>query len=357
MRSYLSKIIILISSILFWVCGPCAAAELTPETINHDLNQVYDKYKNLNEGKNASYIPELAKVDPKLFSIVVVTTDGKVYGVGDTGVPFAIESVSKPFVYALALQDNGEASVTSKVGLNQTGMAFNSVLALEEEPQHLGNPLINAGAIQISSLIKGKDEAEKWDRVLALFRDLSEGNPYLGETVYHSEAATNQHNRAIADLLVSYNMLYADPAKTVDLYTKDCSIMVTTRQLGIMGATLANGGRNPMTQKQVLASQYVRDALSEMVVTGLYENSGAWWWQVGLPAKSGVGGGLVAVAPNKMAIAVFSPPLDSAGNSVRAQKVIAELSKKWNLHLLDVNATPQNSKQVAVAVAETHKPV
>ena len=336
MHKYLCKLVILIGTVWCLVCGSSMAAELTPEVINHDLAQVYNRYKNLDEGKNADYIPELAKVNPKLFGIVVVTTDGKVYEVGDTGVPFAIESVSKPFVYALALHDNGEASVTQKVGLNQTGKAFNSVLALEEAPQHLGNPLINAGAIQISSLIKGKNEEEKWDRVLNLFRDLSEGQPYLGQAVYHSEAATNQHNRAIAELLVSYNMLYADPVKTVDLYTKDCSIMVTARQLGIMGASLANGGRNPLTQQQVLQPQYVQDALSEMVVTGLYETSGAWWWQVGLPAKSGVGGGLVAVVPNKMAIAVFSPPLDSAGNSVRAQKVIADLSKKWNLHLLNV---------------------
>jgi glutaminase len=328
-----------LASGLFFAYTACWAGQtISPEQMTRDLKQVYKMYKNLDEGKNADYIPELAKVNPQLFAIVVATADGKIYAIGDAGTPFAIESISKPFVYALALEDNGEDSVTQKIGLNQTGLPFNSVLAIEQQPNHLGNPLVNAGALQTTSLIKGKNSEEKWRRILTLFQALSDGNPYLGEAVYHSETATNIHNRAIAQLLLSYNMMYDDPTQVLDLYTKDCSIMVTTRELAMMGATLANGGRNPFTHQNVLTPQSVQDALSEMVVTGLYENSGAWWWQVGLPAKSGVGGGIIAVVPHQMAIAVFSPPLDSAGNSVRAQKVIAALSKKWELHLLTVQS-------------------
>jgi glutaminase len=233
------------------------------------------------------------------------------------------------------LEDNGETYITDKIGLNATGHPFNSVLAIEERPDHLQNPLVNAGAIQISSTIKGKNSNEKWQRVLAFMQQLSDGKPYLGETVYQSETATNQHNRAIAELLQSYNMMSGDTKEILDLYTRDCSVMVTAKQLAIMGATLANGGINPMSHQRIIAPQYVRDTLSQMVTNGLYETSGAWWWKVGLPAKSGVGGGIIAIVPNKMAIAVFSPPLDKSGNSVRAQAAIEELSRLWKLHMLN----------------------
>ncbi len=298
------------------------------------LKDVYEKYKSLKSGKNADYIPELAKVNPDYFGIAIVTVDGKVFSIGDINVPFAIESISKPFAYALALQDNGEQFITDKIGLNATGHRFNSVLSIEEKPDHLQNPLVNAGAIQVTSTIKGSGSAAKWERVLHLMQDLSDGKPYLGKAVYQSEMATNQHNRAIAELLESYGMMYGDPMDAVDRYTKACSVMVTAKQLALMGATLANGGINPQTHQRVIPARFVQDTLSEMVVNGLYENSGEWWWKVGIPAKSGVGGGILAVVPNKMAIVVFSPPLDEAGNSVRAQAVISELSARWKLHLL-----------------------
>lgn len=305
-----------------------------PNDLKGALSAVYNDYKNITDGKNADYIPELAKVNPALFGIAIVTVKGEVITIGNANVPFAIESISKPFVYALALQDNGEKIITDKVGLNATGHHFNSVIAIEERPDHLQNPLVNAGAIQITSFIKGENSLAKWQKVLDYFKKLSDGKPYLGEAVYQSESATNQHNRAIAELLKSYDMLLGDPADALDRYTKACSVMVTARQLALMGATLANQGLHPLTHQQIISPFFVRDVLSQMVVNGLYENSGAWFWTVGIPAKSGVGGGILAVIPHQMAIVVFSPPLDEAGNSVRAQQVIKALSKRWHLHLL-----------------------
>lgn len=305
-----------------------------PLTMEEVLQDTYKKYKSLKEGKNADYIPELAKVNPNYFAIVIATVDGKIMSVGDADVPFAIESVVKPFLYAQALADNSEQFVSDKVGLNATGERYNSIVAIEQRPDHLQNPLVNAGAIQINSLIKGSSPEDKWQRSLKLIQDLSDGKPTLGHAVYQSETATNQRNRAITELLQVYHMMHGDSMDALDRYTKACSIMVTTKQLAMMGATLANGGINPFTHKQVIAPKYVRDVLSQMVTNGMYDTSGAWWFNVGIPAKSGVGGGIVAVIPNKMAIAAFSPPVDAAGNSVRAQAAIADLSKRWQLHLL-----------------------
>jgi len=222
-------------------------AEMTSAEINQTLTEVYHQYLHTQGGKNADYIPELGQVNPHLFAIVIVTVKGEVYAIGDAKTPFAIESIAKPFTYALALQDNGESLLKNTVGLNQTNHSFNSVAALESSPNHLENPLVNAGAIQVTSMIKGNNSAEKWRRVFNLISDLSkgEGQPYLGEAVYRSEMATNQHNRAIAELLNSYGMITGDHLEAVDRYTKACSIMVTSRQLGLIGATLANKGRQP----------------------------------------------------------------------------------------------------------------
>jgi glutaminase len=312
------------------------AAEAVPavDQINQTLTSEYMKYKNVSGGKNADYIPELAKVDPKLFGIVIMTVDGKMYSIGNSDVPFAIESVSKPFIYALALQDNGEELMTEKVGLNATGHEFNSIKALDDHPNHLQNPLVNAGAILMTSLIKGDDSANKWERALTFFKKLSDDKVFFGNAVYQSEMATNQRNQAIAQLLSSYGLLTGDVHDAVDRYTKACSIMVTAKELAIMGATLANNGVNPITHQQVISPHYVRDVLSQMTISGMYENSGAWWFTVGLPAKSGVSGDIVAVVPGKMAIVVFSPPVDASGNSVRGQEVLTDISKQWKLHLL-----------------------
>lgn len=318
------------------------SANTLPSNIQSTLQTVYQEYKGLQGGKNADYIPELAKVNPDYLGIAVITIDGKVYSAGDADVPFAIESVSKPFVYALALEDNGEKKMVEKVGLNATGKAFNSIMAIEEMPNHIENPLVNAGAIEVTSLIKGKNSEDKWNRVLSFIQSLSDGKPYLGQPVYQSESATNQHNRAIGELLDSYGLMFSEPMDAVDRYTKACSIMVTAKQLALMGATLANGGVNPISHQRIISARYVKDTLSEMTVSGLYENSGAWWFKVGLPSKSGVGGGIMSVVPNKMAIVVFSPPLDSAGNSVRAQAVIEKLADTWHLHLLNTQVTAKS---------------
>jgi glutaminase len=307
---------------------------LDPTSIQSALQETYDEVKMIHGGKNADYIPELAKVNPNYFGITIITVDGTVYSAGNTNIPFAIESVIKPFAYALALKDRGAEFMSKNVGLNATGQKFNSIMAIEQMPNHIQNPLVNAGAIQVASAIKGKTPEEKWNRILSFTQDLSDGNPYLGENVYQSETSTNQHNQAIAKLLQSYDLMFDDPLESLDVYTKECSIMVTAEQLALMGATFANKGMNPLTKKQVIEPEYVQGALSMMTVAGLYENSGEWWFKVGLPAKSGVGGGIVAVLPGKMAIAVFSPPLDDSGNSVRGQAAIEKLSKKLNLHVL-----------------------
>lgn len=302
--------------------------------IQQTITELYQKYLRTTGGKNADYIPVLAKVNPTLFAIAIVKTNGEIISIGNDNISFPLESVVKPFIYAVALQDNGEQTVTEKIGFNATGHKFNSVVAIEERPNHLQNPSVNAGALQATSLIKGKNGEEKWQRILDLVKKSSDGKPILGVEVYQSEAATNQRNRAIAELLSSYQMLLGDPLEAVDIYTKACSILVTAKQLALLGATLANNGVNPMTHEQVIAPKYVQDMLSDMVTNGMYDNSGMWFWKVGLPTKSGVSGGMLAIVPNKMAIVVFSPPLDETGNSVKGQLVIEELSKRWNLHLL-----------------------
>lgn len=302
---------------------------------NTPLTTIYQKYKNVSGGTVAQYIPELAKVNPALFGIAIVTVKGEIETIGDANIPFAIESATKPFVYALALQDNGEKFMADKIGHNATGHKFNSIIAIEERPDHIQNPSVNAGAIQITSYIKGTNGADKWNRVLNIMQQFSDGKIYLGDTVYQSEMATNQRNRAIAELMSSYQLLDGDPIEALDRYTKACSMMVTAKQLAIMGATLANKGVNPITHQQVISGQYARDIVSDMLINGLYDNSGIWFWKVGLPAKSGVSGAILAIVPNKMAIVVFSPPLDEIGNSVKGQLVIEELSRQWKLHLLE----------------------
>lgn len=307
---------------------------LTPAEIKQGLNEAYSKFKNLKAGKNADYIPDLAKVNPGYFGIAIATPDGKIEAIGDADVAFSIQSISKPLIYGLALKDNGEV-INQRVGLNATGQKFNSIEAIEMNPNRVQNPMVNAGAIQVTSFIKGKSSFEKWERALDYVKKLSDGKPYLGESVYLSETSTNLRNQAITRLLDAYRMLGSEPMDALDRYTKACSIMITTKQLSQIGATLANKGVNPISKQKILEPNHVSNVLSQMSVNGLYETSGEWWVNVGIPAKSGVGGGILAVLPNKMAIAVFSPPLDQAGNSVRGQEVVKYLSKKWKLHLLD----------------------
>jgi glutaminase len=310
---------------------------LTPrqQQLRTAVDEAYAKFKGDTKGKNADYIPYLAQVDPNLFGISVVTTDGQAYSVGDVKYAFSIQSISKVFSLALAMDELGADKVFSQVGSEPTGRAFNSVSAVVDMPTHTGNPLVNAGAISTVSMIPAKDANHKWNKILAFYGDAAGEKLTLIDDVYQSEAATNQGNRALAALLLKYERIYADPLESVDVYTKQCSVGVNTAQLGMMGATLANNGKNPVTGKQVIQPENIPHILSTMTVAGLYDGSGGWAWNVGLPAKSGVGGGILAVIPGQGAISVFSPRLDEAGNSVKAQEVISYIANKLHLNLYD----------------------
>ena len=297
------------------------------------VREAYDKFKGDTGGKNADYIPALAQVDSKLFGIAVVSTDNQVATLGDVTFSFSIQSISKVFSQALAMEELGPEKVFEKVGSEPTGRAFNSVFAVADMPTHTGNPYVNAGAISTVSLISGKTADEKWNKILDFYSRVAGEKLTLIDEIYKSEAATNTGNKALSMLLAKYDRIYADPFESVDVYTKQCSVGVNVTQLARMGATLANNGKNPATGEQVIKAESVPYILSTMTMAGLYDGSGGWAWHVGLPAKSGVGGGIVAVVPGKGAIAVFAPPLDEAGNSVKAQKVIAYVARKLDYNV------------------------
>ena len=305
----------------------------TEQAYNAILKQAYDNFKNDTNGKNADYIPVLAQVDSKLYGIAIVTTDGRVYRIGDVDHPFSIQSISKVFTLALVMEEQGAEEVFKKIGSEPTGRPFNSIPAVVDMPTHAGNPYVNAGAIATASLISGGSPDEKWNKLLAFFSKAAGMQLSLLGDVYKSEAATNTGNKAISMLLAKYDRIYADPFDSVDVYTKACSVGVTASQLAAMGATLANNGKNPLTGEQVIKRENVPHILSAMMMAGLYDGSGGWAWHVGIPAKSGVGGGIVAVMPGKGAMAVFAPPLDEAGNSVKAQKAIAYVADQLNMNI------------------------
>ncbi len=296
------------------------------------VKEAYDNFKNDTGGKNADYIPALAQVDSKLYGIAIVTTDGRIYKIGDVDHPFSIQSISKVFTLALAMEERGADEVFKKVGSEPTGRAFNSIPAVVDMPTHAGNPYVNAGAIATASLIRGPAD-EKWNKLLIFYSKAAGTKLSLLEDVYKSEAATNTSNKAISMLLAKYDRIYADPFESVDVYTKACSVGVTAYQLAVMGATLSNNGKNPLTGEQVIKRENVPHILSAMMMAGLYDGSGGWAWNVGIPAKSGVGGGMIAVVPGKGSMAVFAPPLDEAGNSVKAQKAIAYVADKLGINI------------------------
>jgi glutaminase len=303
------------------------------ELVESVVKEAYEKFRNETKGKNADYIPYLAQVDSKLFGIAVVTTDNQVITMGDVKYSFSIQSISKVFTLALAMDELGPEKVFEKIGSEPTGRAFNSVPAVVDMPTHTGNPYVNAGAIATTSLISGSNENDKWNKILDFYGKVAGEKLTLIDEVYKSEAATNTGNKALSMLLAKYDRIYADPFESVDIYTKQCSVGVNASQLARMGATLANNGVNPATGVQVIKREEIPFILASMAMAGLYDTSGAWAWNVGLPAKSGVGGGIVAIAPGKGAIAVFAPPLDEAGNSVKAQEVIDYVAQKLNYNL------------------------
>jgi len=312
---------------------------MTSTDIDEALQQAFEKFKDLKEGKNADYIQELANVDPNIFGIALVTTDGKIHTQGDFNSRVSIQSVSKVFTMARALEDLGAQAIEDKIGVDATGMRFNSIIAVELQKGKEINPLVNPGAIAATSLVSGADYAAKWDSILQTHCDFAGEALEVNLPVYKSEANDNLRNQAIAHLLFAYGRMYFDPVQTTDLYTRQCAINVHAKDLGVMAATLANGGVNPLTKKKVVSPETVMYTLAVMATAGLYDNSGIWLFNTGLPAKSGVGGGLLAVCPGKFGIAVVSPPLDPAGNSVKAQKVIRHVVDKFQLNPYRVQPT------------------
>jgi glutaminase len=266
--------------------------------------------------------------------VAIITARGEVYTAGDVDYAFTIQSVSKPFVAGLVMQDYGSADVIrEKIGVEPTGQKFNSLLATQILPQVSANPLVNSGAIASTSLVKAKNAQERFDRIMSFFEKLSADKLTVIEDVYRSEAATNQRNRAHAYILFVNDRIYSDPMEAVDVYTRQCSIGVTAKQLAVMGATLANSGVNPITGARVLDTKYVPKVLAIMMTAGFYNESGLWSFTAGLPAKTGVGGGIVAVVPGKMAIVGFSPRVNDAGNSVRAMKAIEYISDELGVNV------------------------
>src|SRR6476659_9400879 len=310
--------------------SPVAPTKAQVEAV---VREAYDKFQSNTSGKNADYIPFLAQVDSKMFGVAVVSTDNQVFSIGETNYAFSIQSISKVYTLALAMEELGADRVFDRIGSEPTGRAFNSVQAVVEMQTHTANPLVNAGAIATTSLISGKEENDKWNKILNFYSRAAGEKLTLIDEVYKSEAATNAGNKALAMLLAKFDRIYADPFESVDIYTKQCSVGVNVIQLARMGATLANNGKNPATGEQVISPEDIPHILSTMAMAGLYDGSGGWAWHVGLPAKSRVGGGIVAVVPGKGAIAVFAPPLDEAGNSVKAQKVIEYVANRLDFNL------------------------
>ncbi len=305
--------------------GP-APAQLAKADIDAALQAAHAKYKGLKEGANADYIPALAKVPSDLFGIALVTVDGQVYTVGDIDQLFSIQSISKVFTLATVFQQSGEEPVENTIGVDATGQVFNSIVAVEQYKGQEMNSFVNPGAIATTSMVKGANADAIWKTIIDTYSAFA-GRPLaVNQEVYKSESDTNQRNQAIGMLMYAYGRIKDNPAQATDLYTRQCSVNVNAKDLATMAATLANGGVNPVTKKKVIDAQYVPGILAVMATAGLYDDSGKWLFHTGLPAKSGVGGGIIAVVPGKFGIAAFSPPLDAAGNSVRAQKAITDVS-------------------------------
>lgn len=304
-----------------------------PKLVERLVAEAYERYRRLDEGTVADYIPALARVPRDLFGVCITGVDGAVHAIGDADHAFSIQSISKPFVFALVSEAIGCDLAREKIGVNATGLPFNSVMAIELNGDRTMNPMVNAGAIATTSLAPGADEAAKWRWVrdgLSRFA----GHPLeLDEEIYRSEAETNQRNRGIAKLLEGYGRMYADAIEATDIYTKQCSLLVTAKDLAVMGATLADGGVNPVTKEQVISPTVCKRVLAALATAGLYERSGDWLYEIGLPGKSGVGGGIVAIAPGKAGLGTFAPPLDEAGNSVKGQRVTKYLSERMGLNL------------------------
>lgn len=303
------------------------------QRLQQAVSDAYSQFSTLSGGENASYIPFLAGVPSHLAAVAIVTVDGDIISQGDAEFRFALESISKVCSLALALEDVGPQEVQDKIGADPTGLPFNSVIALELHNGKPLSPLVNAGAMSTVSLVKASDREERWSRILAMQQQLTGAQITLSDEVNNSEQTTNFHNRAIAWLLYSAGTMYCDPMEACDVYTRQCSTLLNTIELATMGATLAAGGINPVSKKRVLTESNTPYILAEMTMEGMYGSSGDWAYTVGLPGKSGVGGGILTVVPGVMGIAAFSPPLDPVGNSVRGQKMAAAVAQQLGYNL------------------------
>ncbi len=306
--------------------------KIDKQTVRAAVEAAYDRCKEEQGGKNADYIPYLAGVPSTLFGIAACLPDGDVVAVGDTDYVFGIESVSKVPTAILAMNQYGAKEILDRIGADATGLPFNSIMALLLEKEHPSTPLVNAGAISACSMIRPTGDADgKWRAIVSFVADLTGSEIEVIDELYRSETATNFNNKSIAWLLKNYARIYDDPELSLDLYTRQCSLGVTARQLAVMAATIASGGVNPLTRKEVFKPGLAPKITSMMATVGFYEHTGDWLFTTGLPAKTGVGGGIMGVVPGVMGLAAFAPPLDEAGNSVKAQRALAYIAGRLNL--------------------------
>jgi len=304
-----------------------------PESIEQILREAYEYAKTNDSGENSRVYPALTRMPRDLFGLCMVSASGGVYAAGDVDHEFSIMSVSKPFIFALVCELIGPDEARAKLGANATGRSFNSLAAIEAMPGGITNPMVNAGAIATTSLVLGASADEKWTFIHQGLSRFAGRQLSLNDEVYASATETNFRNRSIAWMLESAGAIYCDPQEAVALYTRQCSLNVSAHDLAVMGATLADGGVNPLNGERVVGAEVCHYALAVMATAGLYETSGDWLYEVGLPGKSGIGGGIVTVSPGKGGIGAFAPPLDKAGNSVRAQRATRFLSQRLGMDL------------------------
>ncbi|MFP4100320.1 glutaminase A [Coleofasciculus sp.] len=310
-----------------------AQLHVSPTSFITDLRELHRQYLPIRQGKIYVSEPDLVEINPDWFGICIVTVDGQVYTVGDWEQPFLIQSISKVFAYGMALSDWGRDYVVSRVDVEPTGDAYNSLIKVEENSKRPYNPMVNTGAIAITNLIEGKGPAHRLNRILDMYRRYIGHRVFVDTPSLVSEQTAGDRNWAIAYLLRNFGMISGEIKQTLDLYLQQCSVIINCHDLAVMGATLANNGINPMTGEHAIHSHYIKDLLSVMFTCGMYDFAGEWVYKVGFPAKSGVGGGIIGVVPGVMGIAVFSPPLDKRGNSIRGIKVYEELSRRFGLHI------------------------
>ncbi|MFR9513210.1 MAG: glutaminase A [Rikenellaceae bacterium] len=311
---------------------------ITHHEVEEVVKRAYESVKSTTDGANADYIPFLKDVPSDLFGISVCMTNGHIIEIGDTAYKFGIESISKIFTALLAMEQWGADKLLEMVGADATGMPFNSIIAILLEAEHPSTPLVNAGAITTCSMVKPQGDSDaKWASIKSFIEAMAGSKVDLIDELYASESQTNFNNKSIAWLLRNYDRIYDDPEISLDLYTRQCSLAVTAHQLSVAAATIAYSGNNPISGEQVFKPNLSQCIISLMSTVGFYENTGDWMYRTGLPAKSGVGGGIVGVVPGVMGLAAFAPPLDSAGNSVKAQKALAQIANELNVNIFSAD--------------------